>query len=294
MSKIGFLFVRAWAFMVSISLWWLLYARSDFYFFLVYHVAHYRRKVVRENLLCSFPEKDLKEIKAIEKRFYHNLCDLAVETFKVKRMTTDDIKKHVFVTNPELVDALSDKQKSFFFAIPHSGNWEWFGKWMTTLAGYRHEAIYKQAHNPDFDRYILDLRTQMPVEMLESNVAFRALAKQSDTKNAVLILADQSSFGNESDYWNVFLNQETCWFTGLERMSKFLDYAVVFVDMRRVGRGQYEVTLHTITETPKETEKGYIMEQYSQHIERFIKANPDNWLWSHKRWKHKRNQGVEQ
>ena len=94
MSKIGFLFVRAWAFMVSISPWWLLYARSDFYFFLVYHIAHYRRKVVRENLLRSFPEKDLKEIKAIEKRFYHNLCDLAVETFKVKRMTTNDIKSH--------------------------------------------------------------------------------------------------------------------------------------------------------------------------------------------------------
>ena len=292
MRKIGFLLVRAWAFMVSISPFWLLYARSDFYFFLVYHVAHYRRKVVRNNLLRSFPEKDLKEIKAIEKRFYHNLCDLAVETFKVKRMTVEDIVKRVAVTNPEVPEALYAQGKSLFYAIPHSGNWEWFGKRMQTFSNHHQMAIYKKVKNPDFDRYILELRTNMPVEMVESDAAIRTLARRSGTMDAVLILADQSSFGRESDYWNVFLNQETCWFTGLERLSKFLDYAVVFTAMKRVGRGQYELTFQTITESPKETEKDFIMEQYSQHIERFIHEQPDNWLWSHRRWKHVRNQKV--
>ena len=132
------------------------------------------------------------------------------------------------------------------------------------------------------------MRTNLPVEMIESDAALRTLARRSDSLDAVLILADQSSFGLESDYWNVFLHQETCWFTGLERMSKFLDYAVVFVAMKRIGRGRYELTFQTIADQPKATEKGFIMEQYSQHIERFIHEQPDNWLWSHKRWKHKR------
>lgn len=290
MRKIGFSLVKLWAYCLSISPFWLLYLRSDFYYFMVYHVAHYRRKVVRQNLSRSFPEKSLKEIKAIEKHFYRNLCDLVVETCKLKRMSVEDIKQHIDVTNLEVVEELYARQKSLFFAIPHSGNWEWFGKRMQTFSGHHPMAIYKKVKNPDFEKFILDLRTSLPVEMIESEAALRTLARRKDTLDGVLILADQTSFGLESDYWNRFLNQETCWFTGLERMAKFLDYAVVFVDMKRQGRGHYTLTFHLVTDDPKSTGKGEIMEQYSQHIERFIHEQPDNWLWSHRRWKHFRNQ----
>lgn len=290
MKKVGFLFVKLWAYLLSITPFWLLYLRSDVYFLLVYHVARYRRKVVRQNLLRSFPEKDLKEIKAIEKRFYHNFCDQVVEMFKLFHMSVDEAERRIQVTNPEVVTELYAKRKSLFFAFPHSGNWEWFGKRMQTLSGHHPMAIYKKVKNPDFDRFILDLRTSLPVEMIESDAALRTLARRNGTLDAVLILADQTSYGLESDYWNTFLHQETCWFTGLERMSKFLDYAIVFVSMKRQGRGRYELTFDMITDNPKATGKGEIMEQYSQRIERFIQAQPDNWLWSHRRWKHRRNQ----
>ena len=292
MERIGLALVKFWAYCLSISPFWLLYLRSDFYFFMVYHVAHYRRKVVRENLLRSFPEKSHAEIKTIEKRFYHNLCDQVVEMFKLSRMTVDDAKRHIAVNNPEVVSELYAKKKSLFLAFPHSGNWEWFGKRMQTISGHHPMSIYKKVKNPDFDRFILDLRTSLPVEMMESDAALRTLARRKDTLDAVVILADQTSYGLDSDYWNTFLHQETCWFTGLERMSKFLDYAVVFADMKRIRRGQYELTFHLITDDPKATAKGEIMEQYSQHIERFIHEQPDNWLWSHKRWKHVRKQEV--
>ena len=107
------------------------------------------------------------------------------------------------------------------------------------------------------------------------------------------MVADQTPFGRETDYWNEFLHQDTCWFTGLERMAKMLDYAVVFVDMRRTGRGRYEVHFELITDDPKSTEIGYIMEQYARLIEQSIIAQPDNWLWSHRRWKHQRPQKME-
>ena len=292
MKKAGYLLLKAWSWWVSISPFWLLYARSDCYFFLLYHVVHYRRKVVRNNLLHSFPEKDLTEIKAIEKRFYHNLCDLAVETFKLGRMDVDEVEKRVAVTNPDVIGELFAQRKSLFYAFPHSGNWEWFGKRMQTLSGHHPMGIYKKAHNANFDRFMLEMRTNLPVEMIESDAVLRTLARRNGTVDAVLILADQTSFGLESDYWNMFMNQETCWFTGLERISKYVDLAVVFVAMKRTGRGRYELTFQTIADDPKATPKGYIMEQYSQHIERFIHEQPDNWLWSHKRWKHVRKQQV--
>jgi len=129
--------------------------------------------------------------------------------------------------------------------------------------------------------------------MVESNNALRRLTQVRDRQNAVLMVADQTPFGRETDYWTEFLHQDTCWFTGLERMAKMLDYAVVFTDMRRKGRGRYEVTFELISDDAKTTEKGFIMEQYVRLTERSIKAQPDNWLWSHRRWKHQRPQKKE-
>ena len=148
--------------------------------------------------------------------------------------------------------------------------------------------------NTVFEQLMITLRTKdCALEMVESNAALRRLTQLRDKTNAVLMVADQTPFGRESDYWNEFLHQDTCWFTGLERIAKMLDYAVVYVDMRRQGRGRYEVTFHLITDDPKSTEKDYIMEQYVRHVERSIIAQPDNWLWSHRRWKHQRPQTIK-
>ncbi len=291
MKKIGFYIVKLWAYGVAITPFGLLYVRSDIFFFLVYHVVRYRRKVVRNNLVNSFPEKGEKEIKGIEKQFYHNLCDLAVEICKLLVMKPEDLKRRVTFTNSEIVAELYEKQKSLFVALPHSGNWEWFGKIMHTLSPHKCAAIYKRVENDDFEKLMYQIRTSYNLEneqMIEANLALKALAARRDLLNSVVIVADQSPRGVKTDYWTDFLNQDTCWFTGLERMAKFLDYAVVFAEMRRVKRGYYEVTFKKICDDSRETENGFIMEQYVCLLERFINDNPDNWLWSHRRWKHSR------
>lgn len=290
MKNIGFYLVKWWAAFQSIQPFWWLYLKSDVSCFLVYHVVRYRRKVVRENLLRSFPKKDLKAIKQIEKRYYSNLCDLIVEAPKMLRMNHEGYKYRLHYTNPELITRLHEQHKNVFYAIPHSGNWEWFGKTMPDLSEHNCLAVYKKVKSPVFERLMLYLRTKdCALEMVESNFALKRLAQLRDSQNAVLMVADQTPRGVDSDYWTEFLHQDTCWFTGLERIAKMLDYAVVFVAMKRQGRGRYEVTFELITDDPKSTEKGFIMEQYVRCVERFIEANPDNWLWSHRRWKHKRN-----
>ena len=293
MSKLGFHIVKWWMGFLSIHPYWLLYLKSDFYYVLTYHLIRYRRKVVRENLLRSFPKKDAKAIKTIEKHFYRNLCDLFVEAPKMLNMKPDGYKYRINYTNPELLTQLYEQHKNVFYAIPHSGNWEWFGKMACDLTAHNSLAVYKKVQNPVFEQLMLYLRTKdVPLEMVESNSALRRLTQLRDSCNAVLMVADQTPHGLASDYWTEFLHQDTCWFTGLERIAKMLDYAVVFVAMKRTGRGRYDVTFELIADQPKETEKGYIMEHYVRRIERFIQENPDNWLWSHRRWKHQRNQEV--
>ena len=140
---------------------------------------------------------------------------------------------------------------------------------------------------------MLMMRTKgISVETAEADSAFKHLVQRRNQWNAVLMIADQTPHGLASDYWTEFLHQDTCWFTGIERIAKSLDYSIVFVDMRRRGRGLYEVRYELITDNPKETQNGEIMERYVRCLERFIQANPDNWLWSHRRWKHQRPEAA--
>ena len=294
MARLGFHIAKLWVRFLSIHPYWLLYLKSDCFYFLLYYVLRYRRKVVRQNLLNSFPDTGEKEIKHIERRFYQNLCDLFVEAPKMLRMEPTGYKNRITYTNPELIKQLYEQHKNVFYAIPHSGNWEWFGKMMPDFSNHNCLAVYKRVENPAFEQLMLFLRTKdCDLEMMESNSALRRLTQLRESQNAVLMVADQTSHGLNSDYWTEFLHQDTCWFTGLERIAKMLDYAVVFVSMKRTGRGRYEVTFELITDEPKATEKGYIMKQYVRCVERFIEANPDNWLWSHRRWKHQRPQKTE-
>ena len=210
------------------------------------------------------------------------------------RMGPKGYKNRIKVTNLELITRLQEQQKSIFYAIPHSGNWEWFGKMIPDFAEHNSLAIYKRVKNAVFERLMLYMRTKgCNLEMIESNSVLRRLMQLRDKQNGVLMMADQTSHGLESDYWTEFLHQDTCWFTGIERIAKKLDYAVVFVSMVRTGRGRYEVSFEVVVDDPKAAADGEIMEKYVRCVERFINANPDNWLWSHRRWKHQRPQTVK-
>ena len=126
MNKVGFAIVKLWIDFLSVHPYWLLHLKSDCLRFLAYHVVRYRRKVVRENLVRAFPDKDLEAIKASERRFYRNLFDVVMETPKLLHPKNDCFDGRVTITNPEMIVRLQEQGKSLFYAIPHSGNWEWF------------------------------------------------------------------------------------------------------------------------------------------------------------------------
>ena len=291
MKKIGFWLFLCVAYVNAITPFGLLYLKSDLYAFLLYHVLRYRRKVVRDNLVRAFPEKSLKEIKKTEKQFYHNLVDLAAEMCKMLTLKPEQLSQRVTFTNPEMVEELRQKGKGVFLSLPHSGNWEWLWKLQGTVSNHKPYAIYKKMENPFFDQFVFNLRTshvEDKTTLVETRSVRSVLERWRGTPSSVLLLGDQSPRGVATDYWTEFLHRDTCWYTGLEVLARDLDYAVVYVEMDRVKRGHYEVTFKMICETPENHPQGAILEQYVRHLERFIDRHPDNWLWSHRRWKHSR------
>jgi len=266
-----------------------LYLISDALFVLICYVVRYRRKVVKDNLRNSFPEKTERERRRIARKFYRFLCDLFIETLKITNIDTPQIRRRIKYSNPELFDDLHRKDKQILFVLGHYGNWEW----IATLEGacpYHLATLYQPLRSKTFDRFFYDMRTKYGVSAYPVNSTVRAINQYMQEKRMTILgfLADQSPHINAIQYWTTFLNQETPVYLGVEKLAKRYNTAVVYYEVRRVKRGYYEVDLTLITENAAETGDMEITNRHVQLLEETIRRHPEYWLWSHRRWKHKR------
>lgn len=266
------------------------YIFSDFLAFLVQYILRYRRKVVRNNLKNSYPDKSSNEIRQIERQFYKNFADFFVEVLQLLTMKGDYLKKRIILENKELIDNILLEGKSAFVAIGHSGNWEWFGVYLALTYPGKFSSLYKEQRNKVFDTLIYRMRTRLGHgNMLESKSAFKKLASNKRVFNLVIIPGDQTPGGKATDHWTVFMNQDTPFFNGLEKMACSLGYEVLFADVHRVKRGFYRASIEKLFPGEIKCRPGLITEAYARRLEQALMQRPDNWLWSHRRWKHKRN-----
>ena len=266
-----------------------LYVISDILFVMVCYVVRYRRKVVYENLRNSFPEKTEKERQKIARQFYRFMCDLFIETIKMTNIDMPQINRRLKINNPEIYHDLHKKGKHVFFITGHYGNWEWIATLEKTIP--HHQAtLYRPLHNKIFDQFFYDMRTKHGTDAIPSNGAIRAINKymQEDRLTTLGFLADQSPHRDAIQYWTTFLNQDTPVYTGVEKLARRYNTAVVYYENRRVKRGYYEIDITLITENAAETEETEITEKHVKLLEETIRKNPQYWLWSHRRWKHKR------
>ncbi len=242
-----------------------------------------------ENLRKSFPEKKEKELKRICKDFYHYLCDLFLETFKTLTISKKAmLKRFSFAPGAqEVFDKLASEKKSVVLVMGHLGNWEWAGNSFSLLCKHQLYVIYHPLSNKHFNKLIYDMRTRFGTKLIAMRETFRDMVANRNIVSATAFIADQTP-SPEGAYWTTFLNQDTPVFTGTEKIARKLNYPIVYACIKRVKRGYYEIHAEVLCNDPKSTRDGEISEMHTRRLEKDIIAQPEVWLWSHRRWKHKR------
>ncbi len=266
----------------------ILYLKSDVWSLLIYHVLGYRKKVVFENLRNAFPEKSEQERKAIARKFYKHLCDITLESLKLRWFSTDTLKKRMVVTNPEFVDRYFEEGKSVIALSMHYNNWEW----QSVLQHYlKHTVflVYNPARNFVFDSYINKTRERFGGELVSTKKILRKVlkAQQNNELTFTWLCADQRAKWN-TRFWTTFLNQEAGFFPGPENLARHTNQVVLYQHIEKVSRGRYQCTFELLNENPSELPENGILKLYVNKIESIINEKPEHYLWSHKRWKHKR------
>jgi KDO2-lipid IV(A) lauroyltransferase len=264
------------------------YLLSDVLYSLGYYLIGYRKKVIYQNLRNSFPQKSEAEIRAIGKRYYAFMIDLFLETFKQLVMSPKSIQKRFHFVNLGVLEPFLEKHQSIIFVLGHYGNWEWCGQRAQLLGLFQQDVLYHPLSSPFFDWLTYKLRARWGVGLIPMQVSIKEMIRRKDMLTATAFLADQTPSNKDACHWMTFLNQDTPVFLGTEKIAKKLNRPVVFVHINRVKRGYYETSFTVITDTPKDTPDNWITERHTQLLEEDIIKRPELWLWSHRRWKHKR------
>ena len=281
--------MRTWLFRAIARLpFGVLYGLADGLALLLHYGLGYRKNVVYQNLTRSFPEKRPGEIGRLVRKFYCNLADIAVESVKAAVISPEETRRRVRLTHREIPRNYVLSGQPVFLLTSHQCNWEW-----VLLGGglgleFPVDAIYKPLHSPFFDRLMLGIRTRFGAHAIPIRQTLRETVRRRSLPRGISTVADQMPDPQHA-YWTTFLGQETGFFTGTERIARSLNYPVVFVEVRRLKRGFYEIIFSKLAEPPYEAlPPNVITERYVRALEEAIRANPADWLWSHKRWKHRR------
>ncbi|MCB0516826.1 MAG: hypothetical protein R2798_00800 [Chitinophagales bacterium] len=262
----------------------LLYILADFFAFLLQNVLQYRKKVVEANLAKVFPAYSVETRKKIMRNFYRHLADITLESIKGFNMSAKALQKRFVLENPNLLNDYFDAQQSIILTSGHLGNWEWATPIFPQVLLHKIIGFYKPIANPYFDRYVHQKRNKVVLASIKKT-AYHFEHFQNKCCNYVLI-GDQSPSKLDKAIWVDFFGVKTACLHGAEFYAKTYNYPVLFGVVKRQKRGYYTVSFSRITDTPTTEKEGEITQKYMDKVAEAILAQPESWLWSHKRWKH--------
>ncbi|MBC7888947.1 MAG: lysophospholipid acyltransferase family protein [Ferruginibacter sp.] len=289
MSAIIYYLSLPFIYLLSLLPFPMLYFLSDGLYLLLYYVTGYRKKVVLDNLKNSFPEKTTAEIIVLHKKFYRYFCDLFLETLKTLTISRKKMLEHCRIDpGAELLfKELAKENKSIIVVMGHKGNWEWAGNTFSLCCKHQLYVIYHPLTNKYLNGLMCKMRKRFGTKLIPMKDTFRDMIKNRQELNATAFIADQSP-NPANAHWMNFLNQDTAVFMGTEKIAQKIKYPIVFVSVQKLTRGYYVLMAELLQRPPYIGTEGDITETHTRKLESDIIAQPETWLWTHKRWKHKR------
>jgi KDO2-lipid IV(A) lauroyltransferase len=285
-SRIIFLIIKGLSWIPDFI--WVIKAR--FLAFLIREVAAYRSEVVKENLLNSFPNKDTSERKSLGTRFYKHFAEVFCEMILLTRIRPKAGSSRISISNHEVLDDYLEQKKNLVILAGHYGNWEWNIP-AILASGYRLFAVYKPQSSGLADQLMKRIRQKPGLTLLPMKETIRAILGETGNQGkpfVLLLIADQIPWWGDIQYWTQFLGQETAFFNGGEKIARRFGMPVLYIHQDKLSFGHYRASLEEIYDGVQPFSDNEVTERFVKCLETSVVANPHLWLWSHRRWKYRR------
>jgi Kdo2-lipid IVA lauroyltransferase/acyltransferase len=289
MRFIIYLLVYPFLWCISMLPFKALYLFSDFIYLIVYYVIGYRKITVRQNLALALPHLSDQERLDIEKKSFRHLCDMFLEMIKTMTISKKEISKRFTFTNLDVYQKLEAQEKSIAMMLAHYASYEWVIS-MNAYVTYSGFAIYKKIANPYFDKLVRNIRSRFKATLITTKETIPLIIKNKMSNELSIFgfASDQSPKVESAFHWQKFMGIEVPVHTGAEMLSKKYDMNIIFLKVKKVNRGYYEASFEILSENVNEVPNYEITDKFLKLVEQQIYEAPEYYLWTHKRWKHRR------
>jgi len=257
-------------------------------YILGYYFVEKKRNVIYSNMQNSFPDMAPNELEALAKLNFKRLVYTVVEAIKTGTLTEDDIRKRVTLRNPEVIEKFAKNNQSVLMLAAHHCNWEWMLAGCSLGLSFPIDVVYKPLHDLAVDEHMKKSRSRFNAKPIPNKNALIEIMQRRKELRGFAMVADQSPVRKEEKYWTNFLNQDSSFAVGAQKIAQLTKYPVIFVGMKRLSLGHYEVFFEELGQAPYEKEGYAITEKYARTLETMILENPEDWMWSNRKWKRKR------
>ncbi|HUH36800.1 MAG TPA: lysophospholipid acyltransferase family protein [Spongiibacteraceae bacterium] len=262
-----------------------LYALSDVLAWVLRRVVRYRLGLVRSNLRHAFPELTAEQRKHIERGFYRNFTDVALETIKASRMSPEAIAARASFDNIEVLEPYLERQQSMLFLACHQANWEWMLQAMVPHLPCPMAVVYKPLHNAHTDSFMLKTRARFGVQPVAFKDAGRDILRARRQFRSFVLAADQAPGRRDTRYWHDFFGRPAPFYQGPQKLAQAAGLPVLFFAIQRRRRGHYSCRIEVLADPPHAKSGFAILDAFIAAAERSIREQPEGWLWSHDKWK---------
>jgi KDO2-lipid IV(A) lauroyltransferase len=255
-----------------------------------YYLDWEHRKVSLQNLRRAFGrEKSEEERRAITKRVFQNLGMMAIEFFRIPKMSVETYKKKVSMEGVDETLKLLDKKKGGLLLVGHFGNWELMG-FMSKVIGNPILVIAKPIKQRRIDQWITMIRKVAGLEMILPENATRKVIQALSENRVIGILIDQRAKRSRG-VWADFFGKKAPTTPGLAVLALKTEAPVVPVFMVRDGFQKHRLIIKEPLELIRtgdfEKDVAANTQLFNQTLESMVRQYPDQWFWIHRRWERK-------
>lgn len=265
---------------------WLKYLLELKLFILIYYVFGYRKKVVLDNLMLAFPNRDIRSLKRLRKKFYKHLIDVFMETIQPLAWDVETMDQHYKLLNVEVVEERL-KERSVLLMGGHYANWDWVCSIASRVTSPAY-VVYQPISDDSIDKIIHKIRSKFGSIMVPNGSVAKTVLKNKKTniRAVYTMVSDQSPMLSMAKLWMPFMGVEVPVHSGAASLAVKSNMAVFYIKTNRVRKNYYESEFIELSSDASTTDEVELTKQFIKALEVQINQEPTYYFWTHKRWKH--------
>ena len=241
------------------------------------------KKIIQSNIKKVYPEIKPENLNKITRLMWNNYGRIFSEYMFIKNFRNGKLAKNIIIDGVEIINQINLSKKPVIFISGHFGNFELMAMQLEKL-GINMSAIYRPLNNIFLNKIMERIRKKYICKhQIKKGIGgIKKLIELQKKNYSTALMIDQRV--SEGIYSN-FFNEKALTTTIPAQLVKKFNMPIVPIYIERINNIKFKMTINKPINFPKEATTEDITDELNLILEKMVINKPEQWIWSHNRWK---------